>query len=296
VKQSLFREPVMYFLFLGGVIFAAYYWVSDEAGVTDKNTINVDEVALLEFMQYRSKSFDPQAARQRFFNFPGPARQQVIEQFVREEALYRRALDFGFEQGDYVIRRRLVQKMDFIAEGLVFDQSALRDDAIMDHYLAHLAQYTQPATISFAHVFYSASKHGVVVAAAKAADLLEALNDQKLGLEHAAQFGDRFPYHINYVEKSQPQVADHFGAAMATEVFALPVQPVRWQGVIKSEHGSHLVVVAENKPARTPDFEEVAGRVLVDLRNQIKRTNQQHYIDQVIADFQVRIDPQLLAN
>ncbi|MEC8819965.1 MAG: hypothetical protein VYA08_03645, partial [Pseudomonadota bacterium] len=80
------------------------------------------------------------------------------------------------------------------------------------------------------------------------------------------------------------------------EVFALPVQPVRWQGVIKSEHGSHLVVVAENKPARTPDFKEVAGRVRVDLRNQIKRTSQQHYIDQVIADFQVRIDPQLLAN
>ncbi|MEC8819281.1 MAG: hypothetical protein VYA08_00175, partial [Pseudomonadota bacterium] len=139
MKQSLFREPVMYFLFLGGVIFAAYYWASDGAGVADKNTINVDEVALLEFMQYRSKSFDPQAARDRFFNFSGPARQQVIEQFVREEALYRRALDFGFEQGDYVIRRRLVQKMDFIAEGLVFDQSALRDDAIMDHYLAHLA-------------------------------------------------------------------------------------------------------------------------------------------------------------
>ena len=94
------------------------------------------------------------------------------------------------EQGDYVIRRRLVQKMDFIAEGLVFDQSALRDDAIMDHYLAHLAQYTQPATISFAHVFYSASKHGVAVAAAKAAAEAAAAAEREAAAREAAPAAD----------------------------------------------------------------------------------------------------------
>jgi hypothetical protein len=287
---------VIYFLFLGGLIFAAYHWTSDDAGDTDINAINVDEAALLEFMQYRSKSFDPQAARDRFFSFSGPARQQVIEQFVREEALYRRALQFGFEQGDYVIRRRLVQKMDFIAEGLAIDQSQLREEAIKQHYLANLTQYSQPATISFAHVFFSSSKHSAALAETKAIALLARLNAQELGLEHASQFGDRFPYQINYVEKSRPQVADHFGAEMAAELFALVVQPKRWQGVVQSEHGSHLVVVAGRKPAHTADFEVVSGRVLVDLRNQIKRSNQQRYIDQVIEEYQVSIDPALLAN
>lgn len=296
MKQSVIREPVIHFLVLGCLIFAVFHWLSGEGNASDNRTIIIDEAAILEFMQYRSKSFDPQAARQRFFGFSEDRREQIVEQFVREEALYRRALDYGFDQGDYVIRRRLVQKMDFIAEGLAIDHTEIGDDALRDHYQTHLTEYTESATISFVHVFHSLSKHGADLAASRSSALLDRLNAQNVTLEHASRYGDRFPYHVNYVEKTLEQVADHFGLGMARQLFSLPVNGQQWQAGFQSEHGSHLVLMVDSKPARTPEFSEVAGQVLVDLRHQIKSGHQQKYIDEVLEHYQVEIAPGLLSN
>jgi len=290
------REPVIHFLVLGSLIFAVFHWISGESDASDKRTIIVDEAAILEFMQYRSKSFDREAARQRFFGFSDQRRKQIVEQFVREEALYRRALDYGFDQGDYVIRLRLVQKMDFTAEGLAIDHTEIADAAVKEHYQANIAEYTESATISFVHVFHSFSKNGVGLATSKSVALMERLNAQGVTLEHAARYGDRFPYHVNYVEKTLEQVTDHFGLAMARQLFSLPVNRQQWLGGFQSEHGRHVVLVVASDPARIPEFTEVAGQVLVDLRNQIKSHQQKKYIDEVLAHYQVEIDPGLLGN
>jgi len=296
VKQSLLREPVIHFLILGCLIFGVYYWISGASATLDNDTILVDEASILEFMQYRSKSFDPQAARQRFFAFSDAGRKQIVEQFVREEALYRRALDYGFDQGDYVIRRRLVQKMDFMAEGLAMDHTEIADDALKGHYLANLDDYTESATISFAHVFYSFSKNGEVLAASKSSALQARLNADQVTLENASRYGDRFPYHVNYVEKTREQIRDHFGLEMARDLFALPVNRQHWQGNFKSDHGNHLVLKVDHTPARVLKLTEVEGQVRVDLRNQIKSRNQKKYVNEVLEDYQVKIEPGLLGS
>ena len=221
---------------------------------------------------------------------------QIVEQFVREEALYRRALDYGFDQGDYVIRRRLVQKMDFMAEGLAMDHTEIADDALKGHYLANLDDYTESATISFAHVFYSFSKNGEVLAASKSSALQARLNADQVTLENASRYGDRFPYHVNYVEKTREQIRDHFGLEMARDLFALPVNRQHWQGNFKSDHGNHLVLKVDHTPARVLKLTEVEGQVRVDLRNQIKSRNQKKYVNEVLEDYQVKIEPGLLGS
>jgi hypothetical protein len=42
-----------------------------------------------------------------------------LQQFVREEVLYREALNRNYDRDDIVIRRSLVRKMDFLAESQV---------------------------------------------------------------------------------------------------------------------------------------------------------------------------------
>ena len=84
--------------------------------------------------------------------------------------------------------------------------------------------------------------------------------------------------------------------AMARQLFSLPVNRQQWQGGFQSEHGSHLVLMADSNPARVPEFAEVAGQVLVDLRNQIKSRHHKEYIDEVLGHYRVEIDPGLLSN
>ena len=41
---------------------------------------------------------------------------RLIENKVREEILYREALALGLDKGDNIVKRRLVQKMEFVHE------------------------------------------------------------------------------------------------------------------------------------------------------------------------------------
>jgi peptidyl-prolyl cis-trans isomerase C len=47
----------------------------------------------------------------------------LVEMKVREEILYREALALGLDKNDTIVKRRLAQKMEFLAE----DVAALRD-------------------------------------------------------------------------------------------------------------------------------------------------------------------------
>src|SRR5260221_9008330 len=49
--------------------------------------------------------------------------QRLLESRIREEVLYREALAMGLDKDDTIVKRRMVQKMDFLAE----DLSGLRE-------------------------------------------------------------------------------------------------------------------------------------------------------------------------
>ena len=67
---------------------------------------------------------------------------QLVEDFVREEVLYREALVLGLDLADLVVRRRLVQKMEVLA----FAGSApLGNPGVMGYFLAHREDYRVPS-------------------------------------------------------------------------------------------------------------------------------------------------------
>ena len=82
---------------------------------------------------------------------------RLVEDFVREEVLYREALALGLDLADLVVRRRLVQKMEVLA---LADSAPIGDAAVTDYFLAHREDYRLPETISFTHVFFSAAARG----------------------------------------------------------------------------------------------------------------------------------------
>ena len=66
---------------------------------------------------------------------------RLVEDFVREEALYREALARGLDLADLVVRHRLVQKMELLA---FQDSAPLGDAGVMDYFLAHREGYRLP--------------------------------------------------------------------------------------------------------------------------------------------------------
>ena len=107
-KKRLLRDPLTHFVTVGGLVFVAFYIVGKDE-IADPKTVVVDRAALLTFVQYRSKVFVDGLSEAEL--------KTLIDDFVREEVLHREARAMGLDANDYIIRRRLVQKVEFIAKG-----------------------------------------------------------------------------------------------------------------------------------------------------------------------------------
>jgi len=291
--KRLLTDPLFHFILLGAALFGVWNYLHPGRADDDPNTIRVDRAALLEFIQLRMRAFDDADAQARLASFSPEALADVVSAYVREEALYRSAQALGLGADDYVIKQRLVQKMEYMAEGMAGEPAIPSDTVLCDFYQRHQEEYIEPAQISFTHVFFSASRHGEEKAAELAADALIELNLRHVPLTGATGFGERFPYQVNYVERTRDDVAGHFGPEMTDGLFKLEPNGGQWHGVYTSSFGKHLVLLTKSVSARVPEFTEVRSQVLQDFRAEQLREHKAGFIKRIIGEYRIDLDADL---
>jgi hypothetical protein len=244
----------------------------------------------MRFIQFRTKSFTDNAG-EKLDSLSPDALADIIRQYIQEEALYRQAMAYGMAKDDYVIKRRMVQKMEFLAEGTRPAVTSLTTSELEAYYEEHREGYKLPAAVTFTHVFFSAERHGDAVDKL-AKEALGTLSENRVRFDQAPNYGDRFPYQLNYVERTQEEVASHFGEEMARAVFRLQPQKARWQGPIRSEFGVHLVLLTRAEAARIPSLNEVSDQLASELQRSREVERKQNTIDKLIDDFEIRLSPE----
>jgi len=183
--------------------------------------------------------------------------QNLLEVKIREEVLFREALAMGLDVNDTIVKRRMAQKMEFLAE----DLSSLREPT--EHELrewleTHPNDFAFPPRITFQHIYFSSDERGnEAQSAAKA--VLTAAADLPANAAESAGLGDLFMFQDYYADRTPDKVAAEFGGLFASALFELP--PGQWTGPIQSGFGWHLVFVESLTPGRIPLFEEVNNEV-----------------------------------
>lgn len=242
--RRILRQPLLQFLALGVVLFALYLFFGGSSGEEEKKiVVSARQIELLSAMWEKQWRRPPMPQEL----------EGLIQSFVREEVLYREALAMGLDQDDTVVRRRLAQKIEFLAQDLMA-QVVPSEAELRSFYEEHPEIFEEPARISFSHVYINLDQHGqesTAIAESLLADL-DAGADPR-------QLGDRFMLQRDYLRKSPAEVARHFGSQFATEVFEL--SPGEWQGPVRSGYGLHLVLVEEKEDAYLPALEEVRQEV-----------------------------------
>lgn len=286
--KTLLKEPLALFACLGIALFSLFALVGDESDEELGNAVTVDEAALLTFIQYQTRSFDEDLARRRLAAMDEVTRQRLIDDLVREEVLYREGLALGLDDDDYVIRRRLIQKVEFLAQGVAAAAGDISEEDLAGYFEDNRDSYFVPPSVTFTHVFVNRENHGdETVQHAEA--LLADLNDNQVPFSDAPRYGDRFPFHVNYVERTPDFVASHFGADMASSIMAAEPGET-WIGPFQSEYGAHLVRISAAKPGRTPELAEVRVRVLQDAARQLLQDQQESAVNDIIAKYDVTIE------
>ena len=281
--KKLLREPLVHFLAIGVGLFVLFDLVAPEDSNLDSRTIVVDRDALLTFIQFRSKAFNPEVAAARLDALGDAELSMLIDDYVREEALHREALALGMDQNDYVIKQRLIQSLQFITNGFVSAAVDVSDEEIAEYYEANRDDYYVDPYITFTHVYFSSDRHGREQARKLADAKLAELNTEQVPFSESTRHGDRFLYNVNYVERTEDFVGSHFGRSMAAEIFTLEADDSRWHGPFESAYGFHLVMVTRRTDGLYPPLEDIADSVREDALR-IKLDEQNERAVQAIVD------------
>lgn len=244
---KLLKEPLIHFLIVGALMFAAYSWINPTAAGPDDRTIEITPGTVQRLQDAWSRQWRRPPTQQELDG--------LIEDHIREEVLYREAIALGLNRDDTIIRRRLAQKMEFLSEdlGTLMEPG---DAELREFFAERQSAFAEPARVSFTHVYFSPDQRGAGAFADAELVLAEL---QAANIVDAGERGDRFLMQLRYDSLTERDAAQLFGSDFAEQVFELPVGD--WQGPVESGFGWHLVRVTDRVMPRMPDFDSVREEV-----------------------------------
>jgi len=269
--RKLLGEPTLHFLLIGIFLFAAYRWMApgDSAGRIVITQGVVDDL-VTQYVAARGR--EPSSTELT----------HLIESYVRDEILYREGVKLGLERDDIVVKRRVRQKIEMIAE----EDASTRapTDADLSAYLvANQARFVQPAILTFEQVFLGESTSGarVVQVVARTREALRKGTDPR-------ELGERTLLPHRMTRTPADLVARDFGDAFAAALEKVPVG--EWAGPIDSSFGAHYVRVSDRTPALSPQLTAVRDQVVREWENERRQRARHDAYTKMRGEYQVSIE------
>jgi parvulin-like peptidyl-prolyl isomerase len=287
---KVLKEPLFHFLFAGFVLFVLFDWFSPKSYTSDESTIVVNQDALLTLLQYRSKAFNEDYFGSKLESMEATELDQLINEYVEEEVLYREAQRMNLADNDYIIKRRMIQKVDFIYQNQIESMEGYPEDSLRRFYEAHVENYSTPELYTFSHIYFKKEKNDFNVALQKAENFKSQTNFQKIDFNNSLVYGERFLYYRHYVEKDRSFITSQFGREFADSIAASESNNSKWIGPLKSDHGYHYVLLIQKQLSSVPDFEQIRNRIIEDYKIKEEKRRKSELIKSVIDRYKVILD------
>ena len=272
----LVKEPIVHFFVLGAAVVALHRWVTPAS----PRQIVLSEPVIHGLRQdYIRRNGSP----------PTPEEEAaLIQHFIDDEVQYREALALGLDRGDIIVRRRLVQKMEFLTEDLdpIPEPS---DDQLRGYLDTHADRYAQPDRIALTHVFVGTDRHG-----SDAPAVARALRAALLAGADPSGLGDPFLRGRTVALSSEAELAAIFGPAFAAHAMTLPSDT--WSEPLASSYGWHLVRVTARTAGRHPDLSEIRTTVGRDWREEQRTAANRAALDRLRRRYDIRIEGPAVAD
>lgn len=274
--KKLLREPLLHFLLLGALIFAAAGWrarrrPAEEAPARIEVTAAVVERLRAGYERQLGRAPDADELR------------GLVTAHIREEVLCREALALGLDRDDAIVRRRLAQKMEFLTQDIT--TSVAPDEAMLAAFFARNAdRYAKPPRVSFHHVYFSKEKRGAQLEA----DVNAALAALARPDANEEAFGDSFLQGFEFSDQGEQDLASIFGREFGMAVMKAPAG--RWSGPIASSYGVHLVHVSRRGDPQPVELAAVRDAVLRDYLEERRQAGNAEVLARMKQNYDIVID------
>lgn len=276
--KALAREPLVHFLLIGAGIYGLYGISSDAVDYGNDRTITVSAGDLQALSDRWSQVWNRPPTESELAG--------VIDQHARRQILYREALAMGLDVGDVVIERRLAQKLERLAEGLITPPEPSLEE-LRAWYAEHPDHFKRPDLYSLAQIYFSPDERGSAAAgdARKALETIRTLGPAPPDLR---DYGDRFMLRPAYRNVSQAEIARLFGSEFARA--AIELEPGLFSGPIESGYGVHLVRLDEVVLSPPPTFDSVRARIREAWTAEMIDDRSERFIEELMDRYEVIIE------
>ena len=269
--MRMLHEPLVHFLLGGAFLFVLFGQAADPRDATSGRIVMSEFriaglASTFERLWLRSPTEDELRG--------------LIEDYLKEEILYREALALGLDRDDLVVRRRLRQKMEFLNEDLTATQEPSEEE-LRDYLAANAASFRVPARTSFEQLFLDPARSDRDVYA-RAASLLAAVRAGDGGA-----LGDSTLLPANLDRATPREIDQTFGEGFSESIAARAQG--EWSGPFSSSFGLHLVRVTARETERMPGLEEVRQAVARDWDADQRRSANERFYEALRSRYQVEI-------
>lgn len=227
---------------IGGLIFFFY---SLNTTTSDENTIMITQVDIDRLNSVWKKKFLREPTKTEF--------QELLDNKIYQEIMYKEALKLGLDKGDLIIKRRLAQKMEFISSDMLSLEEI--DDAKLKEYLElYKDHFYLPTKISFT---------------------------QKL------QGNDSFMIDKYQNNLTEIEVSRIFGRNFSHKLFKLEVNLKEYE--IKSGYGIHTVVIKSKIENKLPEFNTIKLQVKKEYSTQMREEQNQLFYKNLKQKYDIKI-------
>ena len=273
--RAALREPLVHFLAIGALLFGVWSIVG-RAMTPGPETIVVTRAEVDALEADYERTWRRQATLEE--------RDRLIRDWALEEASVREATARGLDREDGMIRRRLQQKLEFLAEA---DAEAEPGDAQLAAFFeSHRELFQGEDRLSFRHVYFNRETRGAKTEADAEAALAKLRQRGPSGSIDA--LGDPFLLDRAFEHVTQGDIAMRFGDAFAKAVAALPSGS--WEGPVASSYGLHLVVVTAHEPGTALSFDQAKDDVRRAWREDARVRARERLHDDLMKRYRVMVE------
>ena len=269
------KEPLIHFLLLGGLIFVVYNAVVD-TGTAD-GEIFISRGQQENLLNTFSRTWQRP---------PTPAEfQGLLKDYIRQEIAYREGQSMGLDQDDIVIRRRLRQKLELLAEDVASLVPPSESD--LQRYLDENSQdVMREPRLSLRQVYFSTDRRGAA-AEQDAMQLLQRITTDGPEGEFET-FGDPLPLPPEIRDLRESEIARLFGTVFTDALQGL--ETGRWQGPVPSGFGVHLVFIEQRTAGRMPELNEVRDAVQREWLSQRRQQSVDSLYERLAENYTFEIE------
>ena len=252
MKFALLREPLLQFLVLGAALFGLFHLV-DRKKAEAPTRIVISSARVANLADGFARTWQRPPSREEL--------QGLVDDYIRDEVFYREGRAAGLDRDDVIIRRRVRQKMEFLAEDMSVPEPT--EEQLAAYLASNPERFRTEDHITFHQIFLSATRRaGTIDVDSK--QLANTLARTDAAVE-ATSLGDPFLLGEEFHAVSQNDIASIFGDGFAKRIF--DVEQGRWQGPIASTFGQHFVYISERIPGSLPPLDAVRPAVLREWSN-----------------------------